>query len=234
MRLSLSKHFDKKGETVNKNIIGILFDCDGVLVDSEPALAKVAAEVMQKEEGIPAKPEDFFPYIGTGEDTYLGMVMEKYGLTYRPEIKPYVYDLYIEKAAENVKGFPGALDLLKKYKRNGIKMAVASSADYVKVEANLKALGFEDFDAIISGSDVERKKPWPDIYLLAAKNIGLKPQNCVVIEDATAGIKSGNAAGMTTIGFTSACSKAELLDAGADYVVDNYSEMEEVLAKILA
>lgn len=208
--------------------IAILFDCDGVLVDSEPALAQVAADVLQKN-NIPAKPEDFAPYIGTGEDVYLGKVVEKYGFVHTEEIKDQVYQSYIEHASEFVETFPGCLSFLEQLKKSDIKMAVASSADLVKVNANLSALGFKEFDAVITGTDIHRKKPYPDIYLLAAEKINVKPENCIVIEDATSGVKSGKAAGMTVIGFTSACSREELLAAGADYVADSYQEIGQIV-----
>ncbi|HHU53927.1 MAG TPA: HAD family phosphatase [Clostridiaceae bacterium] len=211
----------------------ILFDMDGVLVDSEPALAQVSSEVF-REIDIPANPEDFAPYIGMGEDTYLGEVFRKYGQEYDPEIKLKVYDRYKEEAEKYVRTFPGTLDLLNRIKSKDIKMGVASAADLIKVEANLKALGFNDFDSIITGSDIERKKPFPDIYLLAAEKIGVEPANCIVVEDATAGIESGNAAGMTTIGFTSAVSREGLLAAGADYVVDNFAQLKELIKKLIS
>lgn len=214
-----------------KKDVSILFDCDGVLVDSEPALAQVAAGVLQKN-GIPAKPQDFEPFIGTGEDSYLGKVIEKYGFEFTKKHKQEVYEAYIEQAPHLVETFPHCHAFLERLKENQIKMVVASSADAIKVNANLEALGFTDFDAIVSGSDIERKKPHPDIYLMAAEKIHARPENCIVIEDATAGVKSGKAAGMTVIGFTSSCSKAKLLAAGADYVVDSYQEIEQIVFPI--
>ena len=212
----------------------ILFDCDGVLVDSEPALAKVAADVMNGK-GIPAKPEDFVPYIGTGEDTYLGKVVEKYGGEYNDEIKELVYQNYIDKGVNYIQKFDGCEKMLNDLADADIPMAVASSADDIKVRANLSILDFDEqkFTAIIAGNDVGRKKPWPDIYLLAAERIEQKPEDCIVIEDAVAGIESGKRAGMTTIGFTSNCTRQQLVEAGADYVVDSFSEMETILMQLL-
>lgn len=215
-----------------KKEIGILFDCDGVLVDSEPALAEITALVLQ-DKGIPAKPEDFAPYIGTGEDTYIGEVMKKYGADYYPEIKEDIYGRYVQEASNYVKSFPACLDLLESLVETEIPIAVASSADMVKVKANIKALGFDQFDAIISGSDIERKKPFPDIYLLAAEKINCKPEACIVVEDAVAGIESGNRAGMVTIGFSSALPKEKLLAAGADYAADTFEEIREIIKGIL-
>ncbi len=212
----------------------ILFDCDGVLVDSEPALAKVAADVMNGK-GIPAKPEDFAPYIGTGEDTYLGKVVEKYGGEYNDEIKELVYQNYIDKGVNYIQKFDGCEKMLNDLADADIPMAVASSADDIKVRANLSILDFDEqkFTAIIAGNDVGRKKPWPDIYLLAAERIEQKPEDCIVIEDAVAGIESGKRAGMITIGFTSNCTQQQLEEAGADYVVDTFFEMETILMQLL-
>ena len=210
--------------------IAVLFDCDGVLVDSEPALAQIAAEVLRAR-GLAARPEDFAPFIGTGEDTYIGEVVKMHGGKYVPEIKDEVYAAYIREAGDYVKSFPGCLDLLAELKSAGVKTAVASSADLIKVKANLKALGFSGFDAVISGSDIERKKPFPDIYLLAAERLGFDPSACLVVEDATAGIEAGNRAGMTTIAFTSACSASEMEAAGADYVAGSFSEIREIIRK---
>ncbi|NLJ70735.1 MAG: HAD family phosphatase [Clostridiaceae bacterium] len=216
-----------------KNEYAILFDMDGVLVDSEPALAQVASEIF-READIPASPEDFTPYIGTGEDTYLGEVVRKYGHEFDPGIKYKVYDRYIAEAEKYVKTFPGTLDLLNTLKSKGIKMAVVSSADLIKVEANIKALGFNDFDAVITGSDVKRKKPFPDIYLLAANKIGIEPANCIVVEDATAGIESGNAAGMITIGYTSTIGRNDMLAAGADHVVDTFFQLKDLIKSLIS
>ena len=154
-----------------------------------------------------------------------------HGGKYVPEIKDEVYAAYIREAGDYVKSFPGCLDLLAELKSAGVKTAVASSADLIKVKANLKALGFSGFDAVISGSDIERKKPFPDIYLLAAERLGFDPSVCLVVEDATAGIEAGNRAGMTTIAFTSACSASEMEAAGADYVAGSFSEIREIIRK---
>lgn len=208
----------------------VLFDCDGVLVDSEPALARIAA-IALADFGAPAKPEDFKPYIGTGEDSYLGEVLKKYNVEYTQEVKQHVYEKYIELADDFVESFAGVRELLEELKSSGYRMAVASSADMIKVEANLKVLSVSDnmFDAVITGSDIERKKPYPDIYLLAADRCNIEPAMCYVVEDAVSGIQSAKAAGMTAIGFTSAHSADELREAGADYIIDSITELMAVL-----
>ena len=95
---------------------------------------------------------------------------------------------------------------------------MASSADLVKVRANLAEIGlpFESFDTVINGLDIERKKPAPDIFLLAAERLGLQPADCLVVEDAVNGVESGKNAGMKVLGIMSSFSEKEL--AKADYL----------------
>jgi HAD superfamily hydrolase (TIGR01509 family) len=219
---------------MNDNMSGlgkaVLFDCDGVLVDSEPALARIAA-IALGDFGAPAKAEDFKPYIGMGEEKYLGEVLKKYGVQFTPDVKAHVYEKYIELAPDYVEAFAGVRELLQQLKNEGYRIAVASSADLIKVEANLKVLNVSDniFDAVITGSDIERKKPFPDIYLLAAERCGIDPAMCYVVEDAVSGVQAAKAAKMTAIGFTSAHSGQELSDAGADYLVDNMAKVADIV-----
>ena len=92
-----------------------------------------------------------------------------------------------------------------------------TSADAVKAEANLVELGLSraDFDAFVTGLDVERKKPHPDIYLAGARLIAVDPADCLVVEDAVSGAQAARAAGCSCLGITSSFSKAELAAAGA-------------------
>jgi len=204
----------------------VLFDCDGVLVDSEPALAEIAAIALQ-DYGAAALPGDFKPYIGMGEDMYLGEVAAKYGVEFDESIKHHVYDRYRELAPQFVRSFPGTRELLLRLKEAGFRIAVASSAEEIKLETNLSVLAVPEgtFDAVISGSDMERKKPFPDIYLLAASSCGVEPSRCFVIEDAVSGIQAGKAAGMICIGFTSSHTSSELREAGADIIIDDIRDV---------
>ncbi|MEI8201117.1 MAG: HAD family phosphatase [Eubacteriales bacterium] len=206
--------------------VGILFDCDGVLVDSEPALAEIAATAL-RDFGAAAIPADFKPYIGMSEDMYLGEVTAKYGVEFNETITHHVYEKYVELAANFVHPFPGMRDMLIRLKTAGCRIAVASSAEQIKVTTNLKLLDLPAafFDVVITGSDIERKKPFPDIYLLAASRCGVSPDRCFVVEDAVSGIQAGKAAGMTCIGFTSSHTAEELREAGADIIVDDIRDV---------
>jgi len=96
------------------------------------------------------------------------------------------------------------IDFVRACRAAGIKTAVASSADMIKVKGNLEQIGLvpeRDFDAVVCGEDVQRKKPAPDIFLLAAKRIGIDPKECLVVEDAPSGVKAGAAAGACRDGW---------------------------------
>jgi HAD superfamily hydrolase (TIGR01509 family) len=186
---------------------------------------------MFAEHGITVRPEDFVPFIGTGERRYLGGVAEKYGLAIDlAGTKERTYDIYLELIRGELKALPGVYSFLERCKTLGKKIAVASSADRRKVEGNLRelGLGFGYFDAVVTGEDAERKKPAPDLFLTAAARLGLAPETCLVIEDAVSGVQAAKAAGMRCLALTTSFPK-EALQA-ADYLAGNLAEVpEEVL-----
>ena len=102
---------------------------------------------------------------------------------------------------EKLRAFPGAQELVRNCRRAGLKIAVASSADLVKIEANLRQIGLPpaDWSAIVCAENVVHKKPAPDIFLATAHQLGLPPAQCVVIEDAVNGIQAAKAAGMRCV-----------------------------------
>ena len=204
----------------------IIFDNDGVLVDSEPVINAAAIRGLE-EYGVKARPEDFLPFVGAGEDRYIGGVAEKYGLTYKTEMKERVHAIYYDLIGDTLKPHKGALDLLEKVSRFSGKVALASSSDHEKINASLKAVGIprDAFDLIVSGEEVPHKKPSPDIYLETARRIGAEPADCVVIEDAVNGVEAAKAAGMICVAVTNSFSREELKEAGADYIVSGLAEI---------
>jgi beta-phosphoglucomutase len=174
---------------------------DGVLTDSEP-LINAAAVAMFRERGLEVQPEDFHPFVGTGENRYLGGVAEKYGRVLDiPEAKKRTYEIYLELVPTRLHAFPGAVESVRACKASGLRVAVASSADWIKIEANLRKIGLppEEWDAIVTGDDVEHKKPAPEIFLAAAQKLGLTAAECVVVEDAVNGVQAAKAAGMRCV-----------------------------------
>lgn len=211
----------------------ILFDMDGVLVDSEPVILKAAIQGLG-EFGVSAVPADFTEFVGAGEDRFVGGVAEKHGKPYVPDMKKRVYEIYCSIVEEEIVLFEKVPETLRQLKKMGFKIAVASSADRIKVEANLKAasIPLDLPDTILTGEDVERKKPFPDIFLKAAQRLEVEPDFCLVVEDAVNGIQAAAAAGMKSIGIPSSFSKEQLLAAGASATVGQVKELPDVLIKI--
>jgi beta-phosphoglucomutase len=199
----------------NSSVAAVIFDMDGVLTDSEPLIC-AAATAMFQEFGLVVRAEDFMPFIGTGENRYLGGVAEKYGFSLDiPRAKKRTYELYLEIAPAQLRAFPGARDFVLACRRAGYKTALASSADPVKIEANLGiiALPPADWHAITTGEEVEHKKPAPDLFLAAARKLDLAPGRCVVIEDAVNGIEAAKAAGMRCVAVAHTFPAEKLLQA---------------------
>ncbi len=184
-----------------EGIKAVIFDMDGVLTDSEP-LINAAAVAMFRERGLDVRPEDFIPFVGTGENRYIGGVAEKYNFPIDiPAAKKRTYEIYLDLVPTQLEAFAGAQALVHSCRAVRLRTAVASSADEIKIVANLKKIGLpaESWDAIVTGEDVERRKPEPDIFLTAALKLELRPEHCVVVEDAVNGIQAAKAAGMRCV-----------------------------------
>jgi len=182
-------------------IRAVIFDMDGVLTDSEP-LINTAAIAMFSEKGLIVQPEDFLPFVGAGEDRYIGGVAEKYHFPLDlPAAKQRTYEIYLSLVPSQLEVFPGVHELFHACRKAGLRVAVASSADRIKVVANLEKikLPVESWDAVVTAEHVKVKKPSPDIFLSASRLLGVVPAECVVIEDAVNGIQAAKAAGMRCV-----------------------------------
>ncbi len=206
-------------------IKGILFDMDGVLVDSEEYIFE-ATKLMLAEHGVNAKKEDALHFVGMGENKYIAGIALINGFEVDIERdKARTYQIYEEISRGELFALPGAVKFIETCVSKGLKIAVASSADKVKVMINLREIGLssDNFQAIVTGEDVELKKPFPDIYIKAAKMIGLKPQECLVVEDAVSGVKAGKAAGAKCLALTTSF-PANLLGE-ADWICENLAKV---------
>jgi HAD superfamily hydrolase (TIGR01509 family) len=206
---------------------GVIFDMDGVLVDSEEFICKAAC-TMFAEAGLKVLPQDFLPFIGTGENRFIGGVAEKYNFPLDIEkAKTRTYDIYLEIIKGALKPLPGVFEFIEECRRLGKKMAVASSADRRKVVGNLRQIGLDEktFETIIVGEDVQRKKPAPDIFLLAVERLKLKPKQCLVVEDAVTGVAAAKAAGAKCLALTTSFPKEKL--AAADFFAPNLADVPD-------
>jgi HAD superfamily hydrolase (TIGR01509 family) len=197
----------------------VIFDMDGVMTDSEHLINEAAIAGL-RDYGIDPEPSDFLPFTGMGEDHYIGGVAQKYGLAYVPEMKARVYEIYFGLIAGRLTAFPGVHELLEQLRAQQVRLAVASCADRVKVEANLKAIEVEPawFNVIVTGNEVQKMKPAPDIYLAAADQLNVAPQSCCVIEDSINGIQAAKAAGMRCVAVEQSFPASQLQAASPDCI----------------
>ena len=191
----------------------ILFDMDGVLIDSEFLMRHASIQALA-EYGIQAKHEDFIEFTGMGEDRFVGGVAEKYGHTYTFDMKERAYDYFGQQVKEMAHIPAGVKEMLMQLHDMGLILAVCSAADLRKVRYNIQAIGVDEniFSALVTGSDVKRKKPFPDIYLEGARRVGIDPKDCLVVEDAISGIQAAHAAGMDAVGVPTTFSKEVLVE----------------------
>ncbi len=217
-------------------IEAVLFDMDGVLCDSEPFICEAAVNMFKRIYNVDVQEDDFLPFVGTGEDRYLGGVAEQYGISLKmPEDKVQTYRSYLEIIKGRLPALPGVHDFIAAARKAGLKLAVNSAADRMKVEGNLKEIGIsvDQFDAVVTGSDITHKKPHPEGYETAARLIGVDPKKCLVVEDAINGIQAGNAAGARCLGLSTSFSAQALLEAGAVYAAPHLAEVPDELLALL-
>lgn len=214
----------------------VIFDMDGVLIDSEYSYAE--AEIgMLHEMGHDITPEYHASFIGTSY-MYTWTTMKKdLGLPEAPEY--YIAMMKKRRAAivqrDGIIPIPGGDRLVKDLKAAGVPIAVASSSPLDVIKKSLTAIGLYDFfDSITSGDEVTHSKPAPDVYLLAAERLGVDHQKCLAIEDSANGSVSVKSAQMVCIGYANPkLPKAELQ---ADVVVSDLgvldtAEVKEIFAK---
>lgn len=211
---------------------GLICDMDGVLCDSEPFILEAAQAMFRRVHCVEVPDRDFLDFVGTGEDSYLAGPGQRHGVTVRlPEDKVETYRIYLELIKGRLRPLPGVPDVLRAVKAAGLQVAVASAADLMKVEGNLTEIGLplSFFDAVVTGSEVERKKPAPDCFLLAAARLGLPPGDCVVAEDAVNGIRAAAAAGCHRLGLTTSFPAARLVEAGAEWTAPHLGALPEAV-----
>lgn len=182
----------------------VIFDMDGVLVDSEPLHVSVESNMI-KELGIPLKKEMYSKFAGTTSLCMWKTLIEEFRLEKDPkELSVESDQRFVNELlhTDKVQLFDGVLDVLKKLYKGGIPIALASSSSKKIVEAVLRKFDIANyFTVIVTGSDVQQSKPHPEIFLLAAKKLDVPPSLCVVIEDSPNGVKAAKNAGIYCIGF---------------------------------
>ena len=210
-------------------IKAILFDMDGVLVDSEAVSMEVGTAFFRSK-GYNADQSIFLSHLGAGEYEFImGPARDMNWTVSYEEGSAFFHSHYPSVLAKVKAALPG-IEVVRSFKKAGFTTAVVSSAPKWKVECNLKAIGLNssDFDAIFSGESVKRNKPNPDIYLNAAISLGLDPATCLVVEDSLAGIKAGKSASMSVLALLTTENAEAVSSAGADYIISDLSALGEI------
>ncbi len=204
----------------------VIFDMDGVLIDSEPLHFEALNHVLGRE-GHRVTPDENDAFLGWTTERMLDVLRERYSL--RRSRDDYVLDYeraFLDLLGRGAHASPGVVEALDALATAGVPVAVASSSRRSWIDATLAALGIADrFRVIVSGDDVAHSKPDPEIFLLAARHLGVSATGCVVIEDSPNGVMAGRRAGMWVIGVRTP-STAHLTLDGADLVVDSLRDLD--------
>ena len=176
-----------------------IFDMDGLLFDTERVFQETWQEIAREHNVI--LDSNFIKTVtGTSGERLCQVIEEYYHISNGAAVVEDCQERVRKKLAVEVPVKEGAHEILEYFKRNNIKMAVASSSRIEQIESNLKISGIRDyFEAVVSGTEVSHGKPAPDIFLYAAGRIGCPPSDCLVFEDSENGIKAGHAAGCITV-----------------------------------
>jgi HAD superfamily hydrolase (TIGR01509 family) len=201
----------------------VIFDMDGVIVDSEPYSIQALLDILRQYGVEPTEDDLRRSYGRRVRDDFIDYFF-RYGVTADVDSAiAHKHARYYHLAAGHLQPFPGVMPLLGRLRARGYRMALASSGDRVKVAFGMQALELNGtFEAIVSGDDVPHSKPDPAIYLTAAQRLGVSPTECIAIEDAPAGVEAVKRAGMRCIAVTNSVTREQL--HRADLIVDSLAD----------
>lgn len=208
---------------MGKKFRGVIFDMDGTLIHSTEADFQAWKNVCSDYQ-LELTWEKYFPLLGMKSVDFVKKFMQL-----EDELVPKVlqskadyFDAYV--AEVGIQSIPHIELLLKQIKKQGYKIAIATSSRRYKANTVLNRLALLSyFDVITTGEEVHNSKPAPDIFLLAAERLGIPPQECIVFEDAASGIHAAKTAGAYTIAITSTHEKHQLTEA--DLIISDYSSL---------
>ena len=205
----------------------VIFDMDGVIVDSEP-IHRVAYQKMFDEFEIEVSPELYASFTGKATLPICQYICSSFNLKISPEIlvackRKYFRELFNEDTS--FKLLDGVLELIQEYHKKALILVLASSASMININRIFKRFDLDIyFISKHSGAELKESKPHPEIFKNAAKASGFLPSECMVIEDSTNGIAAAKAAGIYCVGYNSLHSKNQSY-ADADLIITNFNEI---------
>jgi len=212
------------------NIEAILFDLDGVLVDSEKVIGQIAVDVFN-ELGIDITFDEIVDYMGGGDQFFVENVSKLRNK--KIDFKTTIDEIYKRYYLSDIPSVKGAVAFVKKAKAANFKIAIVSSARKKKVLKNLNSIGFDEdfFDLVVTGDNIIRNKPNPDIYHYAALNLKVPYENCLVFEDSLAGVSAAKNAKCNVIALSTNFEASALEKKGAMFVFDDFNFIEDFKSK---
>ncbi|MGO2924819.1 HAD family hydrolase [Lactococcus laudensis] len=204
----------------------VIFDMDGVLVDSEYTFLETKTDML-KTAGFPKDVSYQYQFMGTTFEVMWTIMKEELGLL--ESISFYINDMNERRevmiARDGIRAIKGAQDLVKRLFEAGFKLAVASSSPKHEIVRAMTELGLVDyFEVLVSGEEVAHSKPAPDVFLAAAERLGVSAQDAIIIEDTKNGSLAARRAGAYVIGFENPNYPAQDL-SNADIIVTDYQEL---------
>jgi len=206
----------------------VIFDCDGVLVDSERITNQVFC-AMLNELGLAVTLDDMFErFVGHSMQQCVELITEMRGAPPPETFVPQLRLRAAEALREQIQPIPGVTEMLKDF---AVPSCVASSGEHEKIRLTLGATGLLKYfqGRIFSVADVARPKPAPDVFLFAARQLGAEPGRCAVVEDTPTGVRAAVAAGMHVFGFAANTPEHRLREAGAHQVFSDMRLFRQLL-----
>ena len=206
------------------NLKAVIWDMDGVIADTARYHLQAWQQTFRKR-GVNFTEDDFKHRFGQRNDT---IIRDAIGESISPdEVDTIAGEKeadYRRRVAQNLKPLPGVIALINSLTADGVKMAIASSAPPENIQLVTRGLGIDNrFQAIVWGREVTEGKPSPQAFLLAASKLGIEPRNCLVIEDALAGVTAAKQAGMKCLAVTNTHPRTSLKEA--DLIVDTLEKV---------
>jgi len=204
----------------------VIFDMDGVIVNSEPYHKEVEKEIFDTLKISPSIEDSHF-FIGISAEKMCKFLIDKFKL-----------DITVEKLIEldnkirvdymskqDIQPMPGVISLIKEIKQNNIQLALASSSSHDLINVFTEKLNIKNyFDVIVSGYDVKHGKPDPDIFILTAEKLKINRDECIVIEDSANGVKAAKNAKMICLGYKNKDAFSQNLSI-ADYIIEDFNNI---------
>jgi len=208
----------------------VLFDMDGVIVDTEP-LHRKAYFLMFKDMDIAVTEAMYTSYTGQSTINICKQLVEYFNLDAAPQTLVAIKRKHFKYLFENdtsLQLLDGVLALIKNYYNNGLTLVLASSASMPNINRIFERFDLDQyFVAKLSGADLKESKPHPEIFLTAAEKLNVAPEDCLAFEDTRSGVTAAKAAGMNVIGVTTMFDKNTLMDLGCIQVIDDFNSLIE-------